>query len=167
MSLHKQQFKEWHDRYQGRLLNGITAMVRDRAMAEDVTAKAMSKAWEKRDAFRGESSLDTWITKIARREAFGAKSPAPIVSLDAFEDAAFIGCSEPDRVSDEMERAQASQNLCEALRGLPAIYRQALTDHFLRGRSIKQIARRRRVPIGTVLSRISTAKRLLRGAWEA
>lgn len=50
---------------------------------------------------------------------------------------------------------------------IPAPYRRALRDHFVRGYSTRQIAQRERVPLGTVLSRIFTAKKLLRRAWEA
>ncbi len=37
----------------------------------------------------------------------------------------------------------------------------------MRGHSVGRIARQYRVPLGTVLSRIFKAKRLLRAAWEA
>jgi len=37
----------------------------------------------------------------------------------------------------------------------------------MNGHSIQDIARRQRIPCGTVLSRIFTAKRLLRQAWDA
>lgn len=48
---------------------------------------------------------------------------------------------------------------------IPRLYRQVLMDRFIRGDSIKQIARRNRIPAGTVLSRIFNGKRLLRAAW--
>ena len=57
MSINQHQFKIWHDQYRPRLLNGMTAMVRDRDMAEDVTAAALATAWQNRNQFRGESSM--------------------------------------------------------------------------------------------------------------
>ena len=35
MSVNQQQFKIWHDQYRPRLLNKMTAVVRDRDTAED------------------------------------------------------------------------------------------------------------------------------------
>jgi DNA-directed RNA polymerase specialized sigma24 family protein len=52
------------------------------------------------------------------------------------------------------------------MRRIPSIYRRALKDHFVRGYSTRQIAWRERIPLGTVLSRIFNAKRLLRKAWS-
>jgi hypothetical protein len=49
---------------------------------------------------------------------------------------------------------------------LPAKYRRALTAHFVDGLPVREIGRRERVPLGTSLSRIHMAKRLLRAAWE-
>jgi len=50
---------------------------------------------------------------------------------------------------------------------LPLTYRRTLIDRFVRGYSVKQIAKCERIPLGTVLSRIFKAKQLLRAAWEA
>ena len=66
-----------------------------------------------------------------------------------------------------LEHAELCLKMRKALREIPAVYRRVLTDHFIRGRSVKQIARRDRIPVGTVLSRIFTAKRILRQAWDA
>src|SRR5437667_11941510 len=53
------------------------------------------------------------------------------------------------------------------LRQIPAVYGLVLIEHFIEGYSVRQIAKLQRIPLGTVLSRIFTAKRLLREAWEA
>ena len=64
-----------------------------------------------------------------------------------------------------LERSECRLKLRKALRGIPAVYRRTLVDHFVRGYSVKRISRQNRIPVGTVLSRIFTAKRLLREAW--
>jgi len=72
----------------------------------------------------------------------------------------------PDGLDEALERSEDGLRLRKALRRIPAIYRRALVDHFIRGQSVKRIGRRERVPVGTVLSRIFKAKRLLRRSWE-
>jgi len=64
-----------------------------------------------------------------------------------------------------LDRANCCRRLRKALKCLPSKYRQALVDHFVRGYSVKQVARLRRIPLGTVLSRIFNGKKLLRRAW--
>ena len=73
--------------------------------------------------------------------------------------------TEPDVLAQTLERSECCARLREALRQIPPVSRRTLVDHFIRGQSVKQIARRQRVPVGTVLSRIFTAKRLLRESW--
>ena len=89
------------------------------------------------------------------------------VSLDALEGAPFEGLVERDLLDRAIDRASCCQRLRLALRRIPVHYRRALVDHFVRGYSVKAIARQRRIPLGTVLSRLFNGKRLLREAWEA
>jgi DNA-directed RNA polymerase specialized sigma24 family protein len=49
---------------------------------------------------------------------------------------------------------------------MPAKHRQVLIDHFLRDMTARQIARRRKLPLGTALSRLFNAQKLLRNRWE-
>ena len=64
-----QRFGDLHDQYRNRLLNSMTGIVKDREAAEEITAVAFAKAFEKRNSFRGESSLYTWVHAIALNEA--------------------------------------------------------------------------------------------------
>jgi RNA polymerase sigma-70 factor (ECF subfamily) len=84
-------------------------------------------------------------------------------SLTGPEPRALIEC---DSVADTLEGSECHLRLRKALKNLPAVYRRVLADHFVRGQSTKQIARREGIPLGTVLSRIFTAKRILRQAFE-
>jgi len=167
MQVNSQQFKIWHDKYQPRLLNSMTAVVRDREIAEDVTATALATAWQKLDQFRGEASLYTWVYRIALNEALQHASRKRTVSLDAME-TPLKELTESDEMNgDEQKRASHRTKLRNALGRLPALHRRALVDHFVRGYPVKRIARQDGIPVGTVLSRIFTAKRLLRAAWES
>jgi RNA polymerase sigma-70 factor (ECF subfamily) len=158
--------RDLHESHYRRLVNSMTSIVRDRDAAEDISAAAFGKALAKRDEFRGESSLYTWVFAIARNEARQQQLRKRAVSLDALEftPSALVVA---DRLGEASERSEHLQRLQKALGSLPAIYRQPLVDHFVRGYTAKRIARRDQIPVGTVLSRIFAAKRLLRAAWEA
>ena len=157
-----QAFSELHDQYQGRLLNSMIAVARNREDAEDITATAFAAAFKHLDSFRGESSLPTWIHAIALNEARNRRR-SPRVPLESIEESDALQVAEPDATAEQQE---CCPRIWKTLRELPRIYRRTLIDRFVRGYSVKQIAKCQRVPLGTVLSRIFRAKQLLRAAWE-
>jgi DNA-directed RNA polymerase specialized sigma24 family protein len=65
-----------------------------------------------------------------------------------------------------MHQFDCSTRLPEILRTMPAKYRQALMDHYFRSLTAQQTARRRKLPLGTVLTRLFKAQKLLRKGWE-
>lgn len=99
-------------------------------------------------------------------EALRQKSQKRAVSIDALE-VPLRELGKSDSVGDTHERTVYPFKLREALKAIPALHRDVLIDHFVLRRKVKQIARRHRIPVGTVLSRIFTAKKLLRRAWNS
>jgi RNA polymerase sigma-70 factor (ECF subfamily) len=165
--LDPQSFSALHDQYRDRLLHSMTGLVKDREAAADITASAFASAFKNLPSFRRESSFCTWLHVIALNEARSSWCRNRAVSLESIqgpEPKALIDTDEPAKT---LERAELRLKMRKALQEIPAQYRRVLEDHFIRGRSVKQIARRERVPVGTVLSRIFAGKRLLRRTWEA
>ena len=104
---------------------------------------------------------------IALNEARDRQRRNHGVSLESIDRADSKELTAPDMLAPALERAECRSQIRKALRRLPAVYRQTLMDHFVRGYSVKRMSRQNRIPVGTVLSRVFTAKRLLRAAWEA
>ena len=166
MSVNQQQFSNMHDQYRGRVLNSMTAVARNREEAEDITATAFAAAFENLNFFRGESSLYTWVHAIAINEARNRRRSRH-VPLESIEESGVLEIAEPNATDRALEQRECCPQIWKALREVPRIYRRTLVDRFVRGCSVKQIAKCQRIPLGTVLSRIFKAKRLLRAAWEA
>ena len=149
-----------------RVLSYILRMVRNQEWAEDLTHAVFVKAFRKIDGFRGESSFSTWIHSFARnevREWRRRENRLPQESLD------IPGRKElqtPDRFFQLTEQRECCARLKRVLMKLPGKQRSVLIDHFVRGLSIRRIAKKRKVPSGTVLSRIFKAKRNLLRVWE-
>ena len=53
----------------GRWYNACLRITRDADLAADAVQEALLKAWNRRDDFRGEAALDTWIHRIALNAA--------------------------------------------------------------------------------------------------
>lgn len=57
--------------YGTRVLRLVTLMVKDRDLAEDITQDVFLKVYRNLSGFRGESSIHTWIYRIAVNECKG------------------------------------------------------------------------------------------------
>ena len=164
--MNARRFQELHLECRERVLFGIRGYVRNHDEAEDVTASAFVTAFQKRKSFRGDSSFYTWVYRIAVNRATSSLRRRRTVSLDLLAGALPDSLVESDLMDRAIDRDDCCRKLRWALRQIPVYYRRVLVDHFVRGYSTRQIARRHRIPIGTVLSRIFSAKRRLRHAWE-
>ena len=136
-------------------------LVRNDQDAEDVTQDAMLRAYRYADGLRGEPR--PWLLAIVRNTSLSwlkANRPAELagaLGVDAAE-------AEPDK-GDGPEAALArdadKRMLNEAIAALPPNFREVLVLRELEELSYKDIARIVDVPIGTVMSRLARARRLL------
>jgi RNA polymerase sigma-70 factor (ECF subfamily) len=139
--------------------------------AQDVVQDVFLKLWRepaKFDARRGElgsylrlmarsRALDTW----RERQAAGRASDR--LKLDVALDE-----GRPDeRPAIAAQREGEWRSLRDALRGLPAVQREAVVLAYWGGLTADQIARRSNVPLGTAKSRIRLGLARLRLEFEA
>ena len=160
-------FEALHHTYHDRLQASVLSCVRNREEAEDITSAAFEAAFANRESFRAEAAPTTWLHAIALNKLRRSREQRKTVSLDVFNDELPSRLVVPDLSEETEHRSECRARLLRTLRQIPAIYRRVLIEHFITGRSVREIAGRERIPLGTVLSRIFTAKRLLREAWEA
>jgi len=128
--------------------------------AQDVVQEAVLRAYRFFDGLRGEAK--PWLLTIVRNACFTwlqANRPADTV---AFNDS----IAELLPAEDEGPEAQAMRNcdrrtLNAAIATLPVQFREVLILRELEDLSYKDIARIADVPIGTVMSRLARARRLL------
>src|SRR5436190_7307545 len=126
--------------------------------AEDVVQEAMLRAYRFFDGLRG--APRPWLLAIVRHTCFTwlqANRPADVVSFDE---------SFPEREDAETPESLAARSLDrrmlnEAIAALPVQFREVLVLRELEDLAYKDIARIVDVPIGTVMSRLSRARRLL------
>jgi RNA polymerase sigma-70 factor, ECF subfamily len=143
--------------------------------AEDITQEAFMRAFRFFDSFRGEDPR-SWLLKIVRntyyshwRRSRGRDEPTEFdEALHSLGEIAYLPAtsradSDPESIHS---RAQDMKLLHTALEGLPADYREALVLREIEDLSYKQIAAALDVPIGTVMSRIARARRLLLEAFN-
>jgi len=153
------------DRFEHQLLPHLDAaynlarwLTRNDHDAEDVVQEAMLRAYRFFDGLRGEPR--PWLLTIVRRTCFTwleANRPADVVVFE--ED-----LSQPDEAANPESLAARSLDrrmLNEAIAALPVQFREVLILRELEDLAYKDIARIVDIPIGTVMSRLARARRLL------
>ena len=132
-------------------------MVGDRHEAEDVVQEAFRSAWKSRKLFRPGGSERAWLASILRRRAadhWRRPRPPTTLTTDKSIEVPYAG-EDPLRneLSDEMQRA---------LEQLPSELRETLLLVVVAELTHQEAADVLEVPLGTVLSRVSRARKRLR-----
>ncbi len=146
------------------LLGFLLQITGERGLAEEVLQDTFLAAWQSAARFQHRSSVKTWLYGIARRQAHNALRRK---NLDVTDDAALN-----DLPSDDPEpEATALSNVerevvADAIARLGRTQREILTLAFAQDLSYPEMAEILDVPIGTIKSRLSNAKRLLRQILE-
>ena len=141
----------------------------DRDEALDLSQDVFLRVFRTIHRFRGQSSLRTWIYRIAVNQArnrhrfWRRRHRADQVSLDehmaTHGDFRSTGETTPDRLLAQKELAARLQR---ALDGLPFDQRTAIVLREIDGLSYEEIAFSLGVAIGTVKSRLTRARQTLR-----
>jgi RNA polymerase sigma-70 factor (ECF subfamily) len=141
----------------------------DRDEALDLSQEVFLRVFRTIHRFRGQSSLRTWIYRIAVNQArnrhrfWRRRHRADQVSLDehlaAHGDSLSGGEATPDRVLAQKELAERLQH---ALDHLPFDQRTAIVLREVDGLSYEEIAYSLGVAVGTVKSRLTRARQALR-----
>ena len=144
-------------------------LLSDRDEALDLSQEVFLRVFRTIHRFRGQSSLRTWIYRIAVNQArnrhrfWRRRHRADQVSLDQHvaTHGEFLSGSEstPDRMLAQKELASRLQ---EALDRLPFDQRTAIVLREIDGLSYDEIAYSLGVAVGTVKSRLTRARQALR-----
>lgn len=152
------------DRYHARVTSFLRRRLHDAGLCEEVASDVFFEVWRGASAYRGESSVTSWIFGIAHFKVLSARrfqaqrKRAALVSTpdDVIERVAEEGAEDSFTARDEVRR------LLRALKALPAGQRDVITLAFLEGRSYQEIADALGISEGNVKTRINRARTRLR-----
>lgn len=138
-------------------------LVRDPADAEDVLQEACIRAFRHFDGFRGERARG-WLLSIVRNAcwSFLSRRGLPGETFDEERDsAAVVPLQLSPGPETELLRIDQARRIREEVEALRPEFREAFILRELEGLSYKEIAEVTAVPLGTVMSRLSRARREL------
>jgi len=156
--------------YKDQLIHSMMRHTRNVAEAEDVACAALASAYERLRQFHGHSNFYTWLYAIAWNEFRIRRRSRKAVSLDELAGHNESVLSDPSSKDDAflgaMDRENRLMILAQAYHSLPDAYQEILRLFYLQHIPCETIASQLGIPLGTVKSRLYTAKRLLRKAWR-
>jgi multidrug efflux system membrane fusion protein len=144
-------------RHGSTVLGTCRRVLRNEQDAEDAFQAAFLALARKASTVRRRGALGPWLYRVALRVALRAREHASADKTRALLPEALLTPSRPD----EAEQRELRHILEEEIQRLPAKYRSVVVLRYLEGRSTAETATALDCPAGTVLSRLSWARRRL------
>ena len=140
-------------------------LVRNEHDAEDVLQEASLRAFRYFRTFTGGNGR-AWFLRIVRNSCHGWRGPGVNDATDPFDEQ--LHSTEPVRSDPEALLLQTDNVMLvdQALGRLPARYRELLILRELQGLTYQELAMALNIPMGSVMSGLSRARRALRVALD-
>lgn len=169
-------FRTIMQRHNRRLYRVARGVLGDDTEAEDVVQETYVKAFENLALFRGDSSLGTWLTRIAINEALGRKRKrrptTDLGELDMIDEQGearvliFPGVRMDSNPEANASRSEIRLLLERAVDDLPEVFRIVFVMREVEQMSVAETASQLGIQPETVKTRLHRARRLLRETLE-
>jgi RNA polymerase sigma-70 factor (ECF subfamily) len=146
------------ERYQAKLFRYANNLVRDEHRSRDIVQEAFIKAFVNLNSFNIKKKFSSWLYRITHNEAVNVlkkyQKELPMLPDFDFE-------SEEDLEGD-FGKKEIGVKIEKCLSQLPLIYSEPLALYYIEEKSYEEIGDILKLPQGTVATRISRAKSLMK-----
>src|SRR4051812_48973928 len=162
---------EVYQRYSRAVHSLAYRVVRDNAIAEDVTQEVFLKLWRQSESYNPErGALGSWLLSVAHNRAIDLIRRRRLREEYQLPESQEIGDLIADGVVDPSEAAgiaDTAASVRKALEQIPSSQRQAIEMAFFQGKTHVEISAELGEPLGTAKTRIRLGMRKLRSLLEA
>ena len=153
-------------RYASAAINVATRIVRDRALAEDLTQDAFVRAFARLATYDQQRRFSAWFFQVLHNVVidYVRRRRVHAVSLDALQSEGFQGPAEDEAASSperDMERRALAGALDGALQRVRPEYREPILLRYQQGLTIDEIATVLGLPSGTVKTHLHRGRKEL------
>ena len=145
----------------GRWYNACLRITRDADLAADAVQEALLKAWHRRDDFRGDAALDSWIHRIALNAAIDLTRRRKTRAEEELDDDAHVAQAN-EQPDNELTNEAFVTDVDTALQRLSTRERQAFVLKHVEDWRIEEIAETLQTNPNNVKSILFRAVRKLR-----
>jgi RNA polymerase sigma-70 factor (ECF subfamily) len=160
----RQALDTLYQRFAQPLFGYLLTLTNDRGLAEEILQDTFVAAWRAAGRFEARASVKTWLFGIARRQAHNSLRRRN----HRLTDDTMLEQTPSDEPEPETALLQNidRQALTGAIERLRPVHREVLLLAFVQGLSYAEMAELLDVPLGTIRSRLSNARRLVRNILE-
>ena len=157
-SLDQEFYAVLMERYQGKLLRYAINLIKDEDKAADVVQESFIKAFINLKGFDVKKKFSSWIYRIVHNEAMNMviKHQKEIMLPEN------IDFKSEEDIEKDFEQKEIVAKVEKCLGKMPLLYSEPLTLFYIDEKSYKDISNILRIPMGTVATRISQAKILMK-----
>lgn len=150
-------------RHRDGVVRVVCRMCGDPELAEEAAQEAFLRAWQRLESYKPQHPFRAWVYRIAINAALDVlRAEKPTTGLETVEErglpAQGMGAN-PEKAVEQRQRAERVQ---QAIDGLTPASRSVLVLREYGGLSYTEIADTLSIPIGTVMSRLNSARGQLR-----
>lgn len=149
------------DLYGNRLVKSAFMVCGDRQLAEEAVQDAFLTLCRKIDSFREDSSLYTWLYRIAINTAKNKTRNRWFKKVLPREKAQFEETPDYRTPEQSIVKSEVSDEVRRSLSMLPLIYRQAIDLHYIQDLKVREVADVLGVSEGTIKSRLARGRQRL------
>lgn len=154
----QESFRQLITSYKGNVYRHAYVLLNDRMEAEDVTQEAFIKVYYSLAKLENEFAFVSWLTRIVTNLCYDKNK----MKKKAFFPEELNENINVQKGSNPIEQSLTKMNIKEAMQKLPMEQRNVLVLREIQGYSYSEISSMLKIPLGTVKSRINTARENLR-----
>ncbi|MDA8271022.1 MAG: sigma-70 family RNA polymerase sigma factor [Actinomycetota bacterium] len=157
-----QALDELYHQYGKMILAHALFITSELSISEEVLQDTMLAVWRGAASFRGDASVRSWVISIARRQA---RDRIRRHRLKVVDDTNLLvqPSNDPSPELVALERADVKE-VAEAIQLLSSSHKEVIGLIFGTGLSLSEVANVLEIPVGTVKSRLFSARIALAGA---
>jgi len=164
------QFNDLFNTYQKPIYNYVLRMVRDNAIAEELTQEIFIKTYKNLSSFRGDSKLSTWIYGIAtnscldyfRTSDYKKGKNTDVLDEDILnEETGGIDIKRFLSIEEDLIKSEMAQCIRDYVENLPGDFRTVLVLHDLQGFKNREISKILGCSLETIKIRLHRARKKL------
>jgi RNA polymerase sigma-70 factor, ECF subfamily len=154
----RQAFTELVTRHQAGVVSLAYRMCGDLRLAEDAAQEAFVRVWQNINSYKPQYAFRSWLYRIAANAALDAlRRERPPVGLDS------VSLADPGETPEQSaEQDQRAAQVRRAIAQLSLPLRMVLILREYQELTYQEIADALDIPVGTVMSRLNSARALLR-----
>jgi len=156
----QEAFRQLVLRHHRLVLNVAFRALGEVSQAEDVAQEVFLKVYRALPTYRHDKPFAHWLHRVTSNAVTDfIRRRKPVISLDSLDQLPLARGSDPQ---DLAARHDLQRAVRDAIAALPSHYRDTISLQVFGELSYDEIAKTLDIPMGTVMSRLNAAKRILR-----